>query len=101
MQDLYDRYDDVCYTGADELVADNYLRNMSYHPEGLNIIGGRQNVGSLTVTLGLIYPVVMPDVVERIFTRRSCFAIILLLESITCIICRLKTKKSGKVRWLP
>ena len=44
MQDLYDRYDDVCYTGADELVADNYLRNMSYHPEGLNIIGGRQNV---------------------------------------------------------
>ena len=45
MQDLYDRWDDVTHTGSDELVADNYMRNtLYYHPEGLDIIGGMQNV---------------------------------------------------------
>mgnify|MGYP000005346277 CR=1 FL=1 len=45
MQDLYERYYDVAYTGADELVADNYLRNtLYYHPAGLDIIAGRQSV---------------------------------------------------------
>lgn len=48
MQDLYDRWDDVTHTGSDELVADNYMRNtLYYHPEGLDIIGGMQNVLSL------------------------------------------------------
>ena len=46
MQDLYERYYDVAYTGSDELVADNYLRTTlaSMHPVGLDIIGGKQNV---------------------------------------------------------
>ena len=45
MQDLYDRWEDVTHTGSDELVADNYMRNtLYYHPEGLDIIGGMQNV---------------------------------------------------------
>mgnify|MGYP004632565805 CR=1 FL=1 len=45
MQDLYERYYDVAHTGSDELVADNYLRNtVYYHPKGLDIIGGLQNV---------------------------------------------------------
>ncbi|MBC5619968.1 MULTISPECIES: RagB/SusD family nutrient uptake outer membrane protein [Butyricimonas] len=46
MQKIYERYNDVAYSGTDELVADNYLRNSraSSHPVGLDIIGGRQNV---------------------------------------------------------
>lgn len=45
MQDLYSRYDDVAHSGTDELVADNYLRNtVYYHPSGLDIASGRQNV---------------------------------------------------------
>ena len=45
MQDLYSRYADVAHSGTDELVADNYLRNtVYYHPDGLDIASGRQNV---------------------------------------------------------
>lgn len=45
MQDLYEEYTNVACTGSDELVADNYMRNTLYsHPEGLDIIGGMQNV---------------------------------------------------------
>lgn len=45
MQDLYSRYADVAHSGTDELVADNYLRNtVYYHPSGLDIASGRQNV---------------------------------------------------------
>lgn len=45
MQDLYNRYADVAHSGTDELVADNYLRNtVYYHPSGLDIASGRQNV---------------------------------------------------------
>lgn len=45
LQDLCGQWSDVSITGSDELVADNYMRNTLYnHPEGLDIIGGLQNV---------------------------------------------------------
>lgn len=44
LQDLYGtKVLNVAYSGADELVADNYLRNDG-HPEGMDILQGRQNV---------------------------------------------------------
>lgn len=45
-QDIYGRYGNVALWASDEMVADNYLRNATYHPQGLDIITGRQNVFS-------------------------------------------------------
>lgn len=45
LQDIYEQRSYVALTGSDELVADNYMRNVvSYHPAGLDIIAGFQNV---------------------------------------------------------
>lgn len=44
LQDIYNRLTNVAHWGSDELVAANYLRNYAYHPDGLDIISGKQNV---------------------------------------------------------
>lgn len=45
LQKVYEQRFYVAFVGSDELVADNYLRNsVEEHPEGLDIIGGFQNV---------------------------------------------------------
>ena len=45
LQDPYAKMNNVAFYATDELVSDNYLRNTaSYHPEGLDIISGRQGV---------------------------------------------------------
>ena len=44
LQSPYITMRNVAFWATDEMVADNYYRNDEYHPEGLNIIMGLQNV---------------------------------------------------------
>ena len=44
LQEPYNPYNNVAFWATDELVADDYLRNASNRPEGLNIITGIQSV---------------------------------------------------------
>ena len=44
LQNPADLYNNVAFWATDEMVADNYLRNDSDRPEGLNIIMGMQSV---------------------------------------------------------
>lgn len=44
LEDIYNRQISIEHWGTDEMVADNYLINNVSHPEGLDIIQGRQNV---------------------------------------------------------
>lgn len=44
LQPHYNQMSNVAFWASDEMVADNYLRNYYYHPEGLNIISGMQSV---------------------------------------------------------
>lgn len=44
LQDIYFKQKMIEFWGTDEMVADNYMRNDTYHPDGLDILYGRQNV---------------------------------------------------------